>query len=60
MKLEGIPSFLNALLENGGGSIKIPFLLIHKIIPEVLPNASNPWLHPRVVNPKSGGSKLFS
>jgi len=55
-----MPSFLSALEENGGGSIKIPFWFIQRIIPLVEPLSSNPWLHPSVVKPKSGGTKFFS
>lgn len=58
IRFGGIPSFLSACDVYGGGSIIIPFLLIHTIKPDVESLASNPCEQPNAVIPKSGASKL--
>ena len=52
IKFGGIPLFLKAFEENGGGSIMIPLLFIHRMKPLVQPPASNPWEEPKNVIPK--------
>lgn len=52
-----IPSSFNRDVQLAGGSIIIPCLFIHKIAPDVIPEASNPVELPRQVTPNNGGSK---
>lgn len=36
----------------------MPLPLLHIMYPDVEPEGSKPWLHPKMVIPKAGGTKF--